>query len=131
MNTQEFYRKVDNGEAKVLTVEVAKTLKGKKIYWWYKGYSGNENHVDEIAIGDIVSELDYYSTQPCEGYSSRTEYWRSYMTKSQINEKKNTLLLLDTDGKNKFIRAHLNFDYFKEPTFTCSDADREVYYLEV
>ena len=82
-----------------------------------------------MTIGDIVSELEYYSTQPCEGYASRAEYWKSYMTEEQLKEKENTLLLLDEEGKNQFIRAHKESDLFDKPTFTCSDADREIYYI--
>lgn len=67
MKTNEFIHRIENGEAKVLTVEEAKKLKGKKIYWFYFGYSGNENEVQEMKVGDIVSELEYYSNQPCEG----------------------------------------------------------------
>lgn len=40
MKTNEFIHRIENGEAKVLTVEEAKKLKGKKIYWFYFGYSG-------------------------------------------------------------------------------------------
>ena len=57
MKTNEFIHRIENGEAKVLTVEEAKKLKGKKIYWFYFGYSGNENEVQEMKVGDIVSEL--------------------------------------------------------------------------
>lgn len=80
MKANEFIKKIENGEAKVLTVESAKNLKGKTILWMYFGYSGNENEVYEMIVGDIVSELEYYSTQPCEGYKSRADYWKSYMS---------------------------------------------------
>lgn len=130
MNVKDFIEKIDNKEAKVLTVELAKQLKGKKIYWFYFGYSGNERQVYEMVVGDIVSELDYYSTQPCDGYSSRAEYWKSYMTDKQLKEKENTLLLLNAGGGTDFIYVHLNSVFFREPTFTCSDEDREVFYIE-
>ena len=51
------------------------------------------------------------------------------MTEEQLKEKENTLLLLDENGKNNFICAHVNSGLFDDPTFTCSDADREVYYV--
>lgn len=129
MMTSEFAKKIENKKANVLTVEKAKCLKGKTVYWFYYGYTGNQNKVLQMTIGDIVSELEYYSTQPCEGYASRTEYWKSYMTEEQLKEKENTLLLLDENGKNNFICAHVNSGLFDDPTFTCSDADREVYYV--
>lgn len=129
MMTSEFAKKIENKKANVLTVERAKWLKGETVYWFYYGYTGNQNKVLQMTIGDIVSELEYYSTQPCEGYASRAEYWKSYMTEEQLKEKENTLLLLDENGKNNFIRAHVNSGLFDDPTFTCSDADREVYYV--
>ncbi len=129
MTTSEFIKKIENKKANVLTVERAGWLKGKTVYWFYYGYTGNQNKVLKMTIGDIVSELEYYSTQPCEGYASRAEYWKSYMTEEQLKEKENTLLLLDSDGNDKFIRAHLNLCFFDKPTFTCSDADREIYYI--
>lgn len=128
MMTSEFAKKIENKKA-VLTVEKAKCLKGKTVYWFYYGYTGNQNKVLQMTIGDIVSELEYYSTQPCEGYASRAEYWKSYMTEEQLKEKENTLLLLDENGKNNFIRAHVNSGLSNNPEFTCSDADREVYYV--
>lgn len=84
-----------------------------------------------MKVGDIVSELEYYSNQPCEGYESRADYWKSYMSEKQLETVGKTLMLLDSDGKDKFIKAHLNMNFFDEPTFTCSDADREVYYLVI
>lgn len=132
MTVKEFVQKIDNGEAKVLTVEDAKKLRGKNIEWMYFGYEGNYNSVEEMTVGDIVSEWDYYKTQPCEGYDSRTAYWESYMDDKRINSLKNTLLLMGDNGKCPFIRCYPQDEsYFKIPTFTCSDADREVYYVEV
>lgn len=55
MKTNEFIHRIENGEAKVLTVEEAKKLKGKKIYWFYFGYSGNENEVQEMKVGENLN----------------------------------------------------------------------------
>lgn len=41
MTIAEFIEAIDNGRAKVLTVERAKGLKGRRIYWMYFGYKGN------------------------------------------------------------------------------------------
>lgn len=76
MNAKGFIEKMKSGEAKVLTVKVAKLLKGKRIAWMYFGYKG-QNSVKEMTVGDIVTELDYNEAQPCEGFSSRADYWRS------------------------------------------------------
>lgn len=129
MTTKEFNQKIENGEAKVLTMEAAKSLKGKTIVWTYFGYEGNEQSLYETQIGDIVSEMDYYETQPMDGWKSRAEYWRSYMSKRQLDDVKNTLMLLDSDNNMTFIKCHLNSGIFEEPTFTCSDEDRCVFYI--
>lgn len=126
-----FIKKIESGEAKVLTVETAKLLRGKRIAWMYFGYRG-QNTVKEMTVGDIISSLDYNETQPCGGFSSRSEYWRSFMTERQLDEEKTTLLLLDADGSYTYINSFTKYsNFYDTPTFTCSDADREVFYIEI
>lgn len=126
-----FTSKIENGEAKVLTLESAQKMKGKHIAWMYFGDRANALQVEEMVVGDIVSSLDYNETLVCEGFKSRSDYWRSYMTAKQLQREKDTLILLNEDGADSFIRCHMDSwkDFFNEPTFTCSDEDREVYYL--
>lgn len=126
-----FIKKIESGEAKVLTVETAKLLRGKRIAWMYFGYQG-QNTVKEMTVGDIISSLDYNETQPCDGFSSRSEYWRSFMTERQLDEEKTKLLLLDAGGGCPYIKSFTKyFNFYDTPTFTCSDADREVFYIEI
>ena len=126
-----FIKKIESGEAKVLTVETAKLLRGKRIAWMYFGYRG-QNTVKEMTVGDIISSLDYNETQPCGEFSSRSEYWRSFMTERQLDEEKTTLLLLDADGGCPYIKSFTKYsNFYDTPTFTCSDADREVFYIEI
>jgi hypothetical protein len=130
MTIKEFVEKINNGEASVLTLEAAKALKGDSIYWMYFGYNSNENTVSEMIVGDIVSVFDYAKKQYMEGYISRAAYWESYMTEEKLDEVKTQLVLLDNEGKDRYIYCHTKyFNFFEEPTFTCSDADREVYYI--
>jgi len=96
---KDFIEKINNGEAKILTVESAKSLKGKSIKWMYFGYKANFNVVQTTVVGDIVEDG------------------------------KNRLELLDSKGMPTYIYAHLDSKIYEEPTFTCSDSDREVYYL--
>lgn len=129
METKEFIEKIETKEAKVLTVEKAKELKGKRIAYMYFGYHGNENTVEEMVVGNIISSLDYEEIQPLSGYKSRAAYWRSYMNEKQLREKMDTLLLLEENGNNPFIYAYTGEgNLFEVPTFTRSDADRKVYY---
>lgn len=124
---------VNNGTAKVLTIEIAKTLIGKKIRTIYFGYRGQDG-VDEFVVSGIISELDYQRTQPIDDdmFANRAEYWESYMNSRQLDEKSTILKLMGINGYNPCIQAHCKYDnYFDEPTFTCSDADRQVFYVEV
>lgn len=129
MDAKTFIQKINSKEAKVLTLDLAKTLKGKTIYWMVFGYSENSLYVEQTIVGDVVSDWDYASSQDCKGYSNLAEYWGSYMTSEQISERKNKLLLLDSNGSNTFMFCEPSCILFNEPTFVCSDSDREVYFL--
>ena len=129
MTAYEFEQKIASGEAQVLTLAAAKQLKGKRIRWFYLGDPSNVNSVRQMEVGPLISEWEYASRQPFEGYSSKADYWRSYMSARRIEELKQTLLLLDAQGNVPYLRVHLYTDVFEEPTFTCSDIDRKVYYL--
>ena len=130
MTTIEFNQKINEGEAKVLTLEASKLLKGKTIIWTYFGYKYNKQRLYETKVGDIVSELEYYETQPLKGWSSRAQYWRHSMSAEDLKKIRKTLLLLDSDNQLTNINCYLYLNFFDEPTFTCSDADRCVYYIE-
>lgn len=133
MNAIEFSDKIESGEAKVLTLDNAKKLKGKEIEWMYFGYERNENKVRKMVVGDIVSEFDHYKKEPIPGFASRSDYWLSFMSDKRIFEVKNTFILLDEKGNDNshiYCNAY-DKNYFDVPTFTCSDADREVYYIEL
>lgn len=134
MELKEILAKIKSGEAKPLTLESAKALKGKKIAWTYFGYKGNQNTVCEMIVGNIISSFDYEKTQPDPNkkFASQADYWLSYMTEKQIDCQKTDLLLLNADKSNPYIVCHTKYyNFFPEPTFTCSDADRCVFYLEL
>lgn len=128
MNTsllQSMTSAVENGQAQRLTVTIAKSLIGKKIRTIYFGHAGQDD-VDEFIIGEIISEYDIASrNNDCPGYTSRANYWESYMSKSQLDRAKNTFQILNSDGKETYIRA-LPENYGK---FTCSDSDRFVHFV--
>ena len=116
----------------ILTVEIAKSLIGKRIQTVYSGYRSQDGD-DTFTIGEVVSELEYYRNLKEEYYQNnpkfknRAEYWESYMNESQLFEAKNKMLLIADDGRNTFIYAHP----FNNGDFTCSDSDRYVYYVIV
>ena len=92
---------VENNTAKILTLEAAKQLKGKKIATIYFGYRGQDG-VDEFVVGEVKREI----------YG---------------NGKEGQFCIFTGDGRNTFIRAHEENDGI----FTCSDIDRYVYYIEL
>ena len=127
MTTQEI-----SAANQVLTVEIAKSLIGKRIQTVYSGYRGQDGD-DTFVIGDVVSELEYYRNLKEECYENdpkfknRAEYWESYMSEKQLSEAKSKMVLITADGRNTFIYAHS----FNNGAFTCSDSDRFVYYVEL
>lgn len=133
MKVSEFIEKIESGDAKVLTLKEARNLIGKEIYWCYFGYEHNENIVSFLKVGNIISEREYYTTidnSPVMGFENLYEYWANKRPKA-AKESDKKLMLLDSCNKDTYIRCHYNNPYYKEPTFTCSDLDREVYFIEV
>lgn len=132
MKTSEIFEK-----GKVLTVARAKELKGKKIICSSREYEANTPHIREFVVGEIISEWDDAATRvyPDQGgrhpqYSNFQDYWRSYMDDRRIDEMKTRLLLTSNDGERQYV-AHTKYhNFYPEPTFTGSDADREVYFVE-
>lgn len=131
MEVKEFIEAIESGKAQVLTLEKAKQLKGKKLLTWHPHYHANYSEVEEWTIGEIINEWEFYKNEPMTGYESRTAYWDSYMTERQKKETKETFEILDIDGKHTYFYCHLSNPYYSEPTFTCTDADREVYFIVV
>lgn len=121
-----------NNQLRPLTVKAAKELKGKRIRTIYFGYRGQDG-VDDFIVGDIVTNYDRASQRPDATYGTQAKYWDSYMTGEQIDNEKTTLAILDNTGNKSYFQAHTKYYNFygDEHTFTCSDADRTVYYIEV
>lgn len=121
---------VYSGKLKTLTIDAARELKGKRIQTIYFGYA-HQDHTEEFVVGDIVSELEFYRTlkEDCypdrHGHQNRAEYWESYMTKKELESRRQTLILLREDGTNTF----MFIDDLDKETFMCSDNDRPVWYL--
>lgn len=119
---------IDNGTAKYLTLEDIESLKGKRIITKYFGYRGQDG-VSSFIVGDVLShyELAIRNTDIAfveDGYKNQAEYWESYMNKSKLDEKKNTLMLLSEEGYQMCINCDIN-----EGLFWCSDSDRYVYFV--
>jgi hypothetical protein len=127
----EMYKVLQDGSAKHLTLGLYKSLKGKTIKTIYIGYAGQDG-VDKFTVGDLKSEYEIAEGEKVEKFINRAEYWKSYMTEKQLNEKRTTYRLFTVEGRNTFISVDQEYKpYFNEPTFTYSDTDRAVYFIEV
>lgn len=105
----------------VLTVAKARELKGKRIATTAPEYWMNRNKLNEFIVGDMSTSWEYESDRHAD--------WLAKLTPGHIARLKDTVVLLDADN-NRRHSAHIEFDnWYEEPTFTGSDADREVYYI--
>lgn len=91
---------IANKTAKVLTVDLATELKGRKIATLYFGYRGQDGF-DEFVIGDVKREI----------YGNGNE---------------GRICVFTADGRNTYIRSHEE----NHGALTCSDSDRFVYFIE-
>jgi hypothetical protein len=112
-----------------LTLKKAKQLVGKTIACTSSEYKGNNPVVTIFRIMDIASEWDLATQEVAPGYNNRQDYWKSFMTIARITELQSTFRLIGEDGRAYF-RAHSALSHFEEPTFSGSDADREVFFIE-
>jgi hypothetical protein len=112
----------------VLTLEIAKTLIGKRIACTNPEYKYNTPSVQGFTLKGVVSEWDDAATRPCDSkYPTFQDYWKSFFSKVRIEESKKTFILQGENGTH--YKCELNNGFFSEPTFFGSDADREVYYI--
>ena len=84
----------------VLTLAIANTLVGKKIACVSSEYHMNNPTVYEFTIASLVNEFQHLQNTPCDrGFANKADYFASWMTREHIEERKNTILLIDTNGK--------------------------------
>lgn len=99
----------------ILTLSIAKQLKGKKIATTYPVYRMNEPRVIEFTVGEIVPQEMLWSNQDANFLKKmRKQYGKVFE-------------LLDENGNGTSIRAHIDYN----DIFTCSDIDRPVFYIEL
>ena len=132
MTTQEIF-----AADQILTVAKAIQLKGKQIACTSAEYKANQPRVKTFIVGEIISEWDNAANEAYPDqhgkhtqYENFQQYWASYMTETQIKDRKARLILLSEDGKRQYI-AITNSGFYSVPVFTGSDADREVYFVEL
>ncbi|MEG1899865.1 MAG: hypothetical protein RR183_09375 [Bacteroidales bacterium] len=126
---ESFLELIKNDEAQVLTLKRAKQLIGVKISWMYLGYKSNDMTVQESVISEVITEFDFYKKEAMSGYTSRADYWQHSMSTRSLTKVKSNYIIVDDGGNNTYMKCHVVDSFFTEPTFTCSDADREVYFI--
>lgn len=129
MKTQEFVQLIACGKGRILTPTNVNEIVGKTIYWMFFGYSGNENVVSKSTIKAVMSEFEYYQgvEDPTGKCKTVAERWEQELTAQKIQELKDTLILVDENCKNTYIRYNPYTAWGNY--FHCSDIDREVYFI--
>lgn len=117
---------VNNKSAKILTIDLAINLKGKKIATIFFGYN-SQDVVKIFNVGAICSEYTLASNESHEKFGSRAKWWDSFMSAEQIEKLKNTFHILTDDGNPTHIIALPEND----GAFSCSDSDRFVFFIEL
>ena len=119
-----------------LTVEFAKANFGKKLSYIAPGYT--RAYKGEIIIEGIISEYQAAQSITLGDGRNLAKYWDSLLTKEQLEEKKNILVLVISYHKD----GYTNYEYPEDTEgdcrrsfyaychdgvkFTMSDIDREV-----
>ena len=136
LTLSEMYQLQKENKLEVLTVNSAKSIKGKKIQILNFGYA-HQDHTEEFVIGDVMSELEYYRQlkEECypdaKGHKNRAEEWESFMTPAQLKDKRETLVIVKDNGQSSFIRYNPKYDYDNSKTFYLGDVDRLVWFKEI
>ena len=118
----------------VLTLEVAKTLIGKKIAVTNPEDKSNNPDVRIGTVIAIESEWDLAGKEDhshLDGgkYATRQDYWKSYMGETEIQEKQRRLKIIS--DSQLYCTCDTACGWYSEPTFFGSDSDREIYYIVI
>ena len=118
---EEMKTAVKCGTTKVLTLERAKTLTGKRIATIFFDFSPRHQHqVDEFTMGEIKTVFDLHSDQKA--------VLAEYKDKPHLIKKmKSTWEIITEEGRRTFLRA----DGYTGGIFTGPNPDFEVWYKEV
>lgn len=124
---------VNNDTAKVLTLDIAKNLIGKKIRTIYFGYHGQDG-VDEFIVKEVISEWSQWNKDAYETESDREQRLTKSAGVNYVNYLKQSMALVadrEINNGGTCIWCNPKDLSFDTPTFVCSDSDRTVFYIEV
>jgi hypothetical protein len=114
----------------ILTLEIAKTLIGKKLAITNSEYKYNTPDVRIFTLDSIQSEWDLAAREPLDGYKSRQDYWAQKLYYRKEDFINNLKLVAKEDSISPYATCDLKDRWsFSEPTFFGSDSDREIYYI--
>lgn len=134
MKTTEITTNEIFAKGQVLTLAKAKEMVGRTIAITSPEYKANTPRVRIFTIAKFQTTWEWGAEQPYinDKFSNRQEYWQSYMKPEQIEKQKSQLFLICAEGKVRAgAETNLDYSFYNEVTFTGSDADREVYYIEL
>lgn len=121
----EMRQAASKGELETLTVDIARSLQGKKIQTIYFGYKGQDG-VDEFIVGELKTKYEIAQEQQVEGFESRADGWDKRMRPAQLEAVKSQIQLITEDGRNTYISSTPWESKFADGAMWCSDADRFV-----
>ena len=113
-----------NSISTVLTINNVKSILGKIVNWTHPTSSDNDQYVYRSQFAEVISEFDLAARFPEEKYPTRQARWIAELSEARLEEFKNTLIILDSDGKDTGIRL-----YPGEECFSCSDEGRYVSFV--
>lgn len=120
VTVEEMKKAVQVGDSRILTIEKAKGLTGKKIATIYFDFKPSQQpKVDEFVVGEIKSEFDLHPDQK--------SVIREFKSKPHLIKKmKSTLEIITIEGRRTSLRAYP----FRSEIFTGPDTDYEVWFKE-
>lgn len=133
MTKEEFKKKMieeDLEGLEVLTLDKAMSLIGKKIMWSFYPDRANSIVVEEVTIGAIRNAWAMAKETLEESGTMAERLKKSFSRDFLKKYYKDRIVILDENGKDTYIRCEVSSVLFDEPTFTCSDEDRRVFYTE-
>lgn len=133
MTKEEFKEKMTGEDLEgleVLTLDKAMSLIGKKIMWSYYPDRANSIVVEETTIGAIRNAWAMAKETLEEDGAMAERLKKSFSRDFLKKYYKDMFIILDDKRKDIHIRCDVNSVLFDEPTFTCSDGDRRVFYTE-
>lgn len=116
---------MDKGQ--VLTLGKAKELTGKYIYITNFEYWANEPTVRRVLVNPISEWDAAKDDHTAKGFNNRQDYWKSFMSEKQVDERKNCYRIGINELGNSEGGTLRGTD---DTPFYGSDADRVIYYIE-